>query len=50
MVVPMMFMDFGLTQTFLSHNSGRMVLVSVWMCVGALLINAVEDDAERDAT
>ena len=42
MVIPMMFMDFGLTQVFLSHNSGRMVLVSLWVCAAALLLNAVE--------
>jgi O-antigen ligase len=42
MVIPMMYMDFGLTQVFLGHNSGRMVLVSVWMCVAALLLNAAE--------
>ena len=42
MVIPMMYMDFGLTQVFLSHNSGRMVLVSLWMCVAALLLNAAE--------
>jgi O-antigen ligase len=40
MVIPMMYMDFGLTQLFLGHNSGRMVLVSLWMCVAALLLNA----------
>lgn len=50
MVVPMMFMDFGLTQVFLSHNSGRMVLVSLWMCVAALLLNAAEDNRSHDAT
>jgi O-antigen ligase len=44
MVVPMMFMDFGLTQTFLSHNSGRIVLCSFWMCMGALMLNALHDD------
>jgi O-antigen ligase len=43
MVTPMMYMDFGLTQVFLSHNSGRMVLVSLWMCVAALLLNANEE-------
>lgn len=43
MVIPMMYMDFGLTQVFLSHNSGRMVLVSLWMCVAALLLNANEE-------
>jgi O-antigen ligase len=42
MVTPMMFMDFGLTQTFLSHNSGRIVLCSVWMCVAGLMLNAKE--------
>jgi O-antigen ligase len=50
MVIPMMYMDFGLTQVFLSHNSGRMVLVSLWMCVAALLLNAVEDNKQHDAT
>jgi O-antigen ligase len=43
MVTPMMFMDFGLTQTFLSHNSGRIVLCSVWMCVAGLMLNAVHN-------
>ncbi len=43
MVIPMMFMDFGLTQTFLSHNSGRVVLCSLWMCVAALMLNASEE-------
>lgn len=47
MVIPMMFMDFGLTQTFLSHNSGRVVLCSLWMCVAALLLNA-EDNRQDD--
>ena len=42
MVIPMMYMDFGLTQLFLGHNSGRMVLVSLWMCAAALLLNAAE--------
>lgn len=42
MVIPMMYMDFGLTQLFLGHNSGRMVLVSLWMCTAALLLNAAE--------
>lgn len=46
MVIPMMYMDFGLTQVFLSHNSGRMVLVSLWMCVAALLLNATEEANE----
>jgi O-antigen ligase len=43
MVIPMMFMDFGLTQTFLSHNSGRMMLCSLWMCVAGLMLNAVHN-------
>lgn len=47
MVIPMMFMDFGLTQTFLSHNSGRVVLCSLWMCVAALLLNA-KDNEQHD--
>lgn len=41
-VVPLMFINFGLTQTFLSHNSGRVVLCSLWMCVAGLMLNAVE--------
>ena len=43
MVIPMMFMDFGLTQTFLSHNSGRVVLCGLWMCVAGLMLNAVHN-------
>jgi O-antigen ligase len=42
MVIPMMYMDFGLTQLFLGHNSGRVILTSLWMCIAALLLNAVE--------
>lgn len=42
MVTPMMFMDFGMTQTFLSHNSGRIVLCSLWMCFAGLMLNAVQ--------
>jgi O-antigen ligase len=42
-VIPMMYMDFGLTQLFLGHNSGRMVLVSLWMCTAALLLNASDE-------
>ncbi len=42
MVTPMMFMDFGLTQTFLSHNSGRIVLCSLWMCLAGLMLSAIE--------
>jgi O-antigen ligase len=48
MVIPMMYMDFGLTQVFLSHNSGRMVLASLWMCTAALLLNASEDNRQHD--
>ncbi len=48
MVIPMMYMDFGLTQVFLSHNSGRMILVSLWMCTAALLLNAAEDNRQHD--
>jgi O-antigen ligase len=48
MVIPMMFMDFGLTQTFLSHNSGRIVLCSLWMCVAGLMLNAVVCQEEND--
>jgi O-antigen ligase len=48
MVIPMMYMDFGLTQVFLSHNSGRMVLASLWMCAAALLLNASEDNRQHD--
>jgi hypothetical protein len=36
-----------LTQTFLSHNSGRVVLCSLWMCVAALLLNA-KDNEQHD--
>jgi hypothetical protein len=46
----MMFMDFGLTQVFLSHNSGRMVLVSLWVCAAALMLNAAEDNESYEAT
>ena len=46
MVLPMMYMDFGLTQVFLSHNSGRMVFVSLLMCLGALVLNATEDEPQ----
>lgn len=44
MVIPMMFLDFGLTQTFLSHNSGRIVLCSLWMCVAGLMLNALHTE------
>lgn len=47
MVVPMMYMDFGLTQTFLSHNSGRVVLSALWMCLAALMLNALEEDRNK---
>jgi O-antigen ligase len=46
MVLPMMYLDFGLTQAFLSHNSGRMVFVSLLMCLGALVLNAIEDESQ----
>ncbi len=49
MVTPMMFMDFGLTQTFLSHNSGRIVLCSVWMCVAGLMLNAIETSTRSNS-
>jgi len=49
MVIPMMFMDFGLTQTFLSHNSGRIVLCSFWMCVAALMLNTTRDNESHDS-
>lgn len=49
MVVPMMYLDFGLSQTFLSHNSGRLVFCSLWMCVAALMLNAAEDNEKNDA-
>lgn len=45
MVIPMMFLDFGLTQTFLSHNSGRVVLCGLWMCVASLMLNAAKAEA-----
>lgn len=44
-VVPIMFMDFALTQAFLTHNSGRMMLVAIWMCLAALMLNAIEHSA-----
>lgn len=43
MVVPMMYMDFGLTQVFLSHNSGRIVFAGFLMCIAALMSNAIDD-------
>jgi O-antigen ligase len=49
MVLPMMFIDYGLTQTFLSHNSGRMVFVSMMMCLGGLVLNTAEDNKAYDA-
>ena len=42
MVIPMMYLDFGLTQSFLTHNSGRIVLCSLWMCTAALMLNTAE--------
>ncbi len=47
MVVPMMYLDFGLTQVFLSHNSGRVVLSALWMCLAALMLNALEEDRHQ---
>lgn len=49
MVIPMMFMDFALTQGFLAHNSGRMMLVSLWMCVAALMLNAIAQSKEEQS-
>lgn len=46
MALPIMYIDFGLTQAFLSHNSGRMVFVSLLMCLGALVLNAAEDEPQ----
>ena len=48
MVVPMMYMDFGLTQVFLSHNSGRIVLVGFLMCIAALMSNAIDDEGHGE--
>jgi O-antigen ligase len=50
MVLPMIFMDFGLTTAFLSHNSGRMMFVSMLMCLGALLLNAAETSCQSART
>jgi O-antigen ligase len=46
LIIPISYIGFGLTQVFLGHNSGRMVLVSLWMCVAALLFNAVEKESK----
>ena len=46
LIIPISYIGFGLTQVFLGHNSGRMVLVSLWMTVAALLFNAVEKECE----
>lgn len=43
MVVPMMFMDFAVTQSFLTHNSGRVVLCSLWMSLAGLMLNEKDD-------
>ena len=43
MVVSMMFMDFAVTQSFLTHNSGRVVLCSLWMCLAGLMLNEKDD-------
>lgn len=42
MVVPMMYMDFGLTQTFLSHNSARVMFSALLMCLAGLMLNAID--------
>lgn len=42
MVLPMMFMDFAITQSFLVHNSGRMILCGLWMSFAGLMLNAVQ--------
>lgn len=47
MVVPMMFMDFALTQSFLTHNSGRVVLCSLLMCLAALMLRSVHTQASE---
>lgn len=41
-VVLMMFIDFGLTQVFLSHNSGRIVLCCALISIGALMLNELD--------
>ncbi len=41
-VVSLMYIDFGLTQVFLGHNSGRVVLCSSLICIGALMFNGLE--------
>lgn len=46
LIIPISYIGFGLTQVFLGHNSGRMVLVSLWLTVAALLFNAVEKECE----
>ncbi len=38
MFIPLMYIDFGLSQTFLSHNSGRMIYVLWVMILGVLCI------------
>ena len=45
MVVSMMYLDFGMTQASLTHNSGRVVLCSLWMCVAGLMLNALQTEA-----
>ncbi len=44
MVIPMMYMDFGLTQTFLSHNSGRLVFCGLSACAAGLMLNELDDN------
>jgi O-antigen ligase len=48
MVTPMMFMDFALTQSFLTHNSGRMVLCGVWMSLAGLMLNALKIQVDQN--
>lgn len=44
MVVSMMYLDFGMTQASLTHNSGRVVLCSLWMCLAGLMLNALHTE------
>lgn len=45
MVVSMMYLDFGMTQASLTHNSGRVVLCSLWMCLAGLMLNALHSES-----
>ncbi len=42
-VVPVMLINFGLTQTFLIHNSGRIILCSIWVCIAALMLASKDE-------